>query len=425
MMSKTLLPGEMLRGQDAASKELKLIEKIFFFLLPIAFLRGPFEVPYSDILGFGLFIVYLLKGKPVIRKSLLFSLLLFWLGATLALFRNQDLATSLKGMIHHTIIILILPVVIFGAIDSEEKILTALKCYIFGTLVDALLVVGYVIFNMDSRFVGSVFLTSRVTIVYGPNVTARLFCIAALAALYFVLNSDRAKQRIFYLGAFLLFVFCVMTTVSVSGVFLLVVGSVVVLMRFTAGRYRKNIARVLMGIFCMMIIALILYVCIPSIHVQIDKMAFRILTNREEGNLLHGRTDFFPLFFQNFHEYLIAGIGYSCSYYVYGKTIHFPFFAALVEVGIFGFASLMILYCYPIFCIFKRERYRRWDISAIIAMVILCGDMIQPNPNYRFSWFAIFCACLCFRGADVGPKAPPLVGAEESARCSMVPHEME
>ncbi|MDN6162239.1 MAG: hypothetical protein L0I79_05650, partial [Atopostipes sp.] len=86
--------------------------------------------------------------------------------------------------------------------------------------------------------------------------------------------------------------------------------------------------------------------------------------------------------------------------YLVGTVIHFPLLAALVEIGLIGFFGILIMYFYPIYMIFKRKRIVRWDVTSVLSVLIILGDMIQPNPNYRFTWFAILLPVVIFTSKE-------------------------
>ena len=122
----------------------------------------------------------------------------------------------------------------------------------------------------------------------------------------------------------------------------------------------------------------------------------KLIDDENTGYSMHGRLSELSVIAENFFRYSLVGIGYGCSGYYTGVTIHFPLISAWVETGILGFASCCFLYGYPAWCAVKLLKRPDYAFFSIISLIMIAGDMVQPNPNYWFTWYAIFLPCIAY-----------------------------
>jgi O-antigen ligase len=264
--------------------------------------------------------------------------------------------------------------------------------FIYGALVSSGIIITYFITGYSFGIVEEIFLTNRITLTsYGPNVVSRLFCIAALITYSKIFKQSRLRSISIEILKFIIFTFCIITTVSTAGVVMTIIGALII--------HYKNIIskKTFITSITLLIIAILfaLYIFDNSfMQQQIDKFILRELINAEDYDF-HGRLipldDLISYIIPNF----IIGCGYACSNILVGRTIHFPFISALVETGILGLISILMLYAYPWICILKKqEKGKRLNVINAIMFVVFLGDMIQPNPNYRFTWMMIILPCI-------------------------------
>lgn len=372
------------------------MEALFFLSLGLPSLQIIANITLTDILGLLVFAKFLLKRKKVyIRMYLLVTALLFYIGALLGLANSNDIIRSFTGILHHSFIMILLPIILFQTTGSQEALKQVLSWYLYGAFISVGFVLIFIFFGYGFGIVDTVFLTGRVTLTtYGPNVVARLFCIAALITLDRVFEQKRKSAMLLELFKYFLFIFGLFTTVSSSGIGLTAVGSVMIF----CYHLRANIRKRYFQIFVILSLFIIIGVALTNNYTfnqQIDKLIFRELTlNSYDQGGLHNRLAQLEGITELLIQYWFFGVGYACSSYETGITIHFPLIASFVETGIFGFISCLLLYAYPWICVLKKPHRKRFSMIGIVMLVIFVGDMIQPNPNYRFTWMALFMPCI-------------------------------
>lgn len=356
------------------------------------FLKIPVGILVSDLIGLLIIANLIINKRYKINKVIIIAFSFFLFGGFLGMFQSPDIVRSLKGIIQQALVIFMLYPVMKNYIKDDLSFNKVLIYYKNGVLFLSILIVLYYIFNIDIGVVSTAYARSRTIIGdTGPNVVARILVIGALITLYFTQIRSIEKNKYKLYIEFLIISFGVFSTASVSGVLLLTIGVVWVLYRYNLKRDTKNIKRLFLFFLLGILIIIFSYNQYDIVRVKIDNtlqrvnIAFFTYDDIKSNNrvlLLTGFTEYIG-------RYWIFGIGYSNSNYLAEKTIHFPLIAAIVEVGIIGFMGVFIMYFYPIYRIFKGRKTVQFDIATILSVLIIIGDMIQPNPNYRSTWFAI------------------------------------
>ena len=380
------------------SKRKDLLFFIFLFSVSLPF---SFVKIFNSIYWIDIFIIFLIFIS-VIKKNyhlkihtyLFFNSLLFILSALLSLSKCDNISSSLTQMLQHLIILLPLPVVMRLFLTCSDDIQKSMKFYIAASTILAFLIIISSIIKINIPIISTKFATERIIISnFGPNVIARLFLIAALFAFYFVVR-EKNSIRIAYFIVFLINSYGVVSTISIAGIILLTIGIVWIFVKYTRLPSLKSITRSVGSLLLLLIITSVLYNYHTNIKIIVDKIIYRELANRQtEEYDFHGRVVVIDNLDTALFDNFLIGIGYGQSAKIAGQTIHFPLISSYFETGILGLVSMVGLYFYPVWHIFKRKKI---DILSIVAILIFCGDMIQPNPNYRFTWYALYLPTMDF-----------------------------
>lgn len=376
--------------------KLGFLGTLYFFTLPLIFLKIPSGILVSDIVGIIIIVNLFMKRRYYMNRILFFSFLFFLIGSIFAMFQNPDIIRSVKGLLQQALVIFMLYPIMKYYIKNTSYLNKVLNLYKNGALLITLLIILYHFFSIDFGIVDTAFARSRTVIGdTGPNVVARILVIGALISLYFsqIIRNENFISRYYF--EFVALIYGVFSTASVSGVLLLGIGTLLVLYRYNLKKDYKNIKRILALSSLGVTMFLFLYNKLAFVQYEVARFRERFFsTFRFEDGLASSfssntRLTLLSSFMDNIDKYFIFGIGYNNSNYISYQTIHFPLVAALVEIGIIGFIGVLLMYSYPIYKVFTNCKISRWNISSILAILIILGDMIQPNPNYRFTWFAI------------------------------------
>lgn len=369
---------------------------IYFFSLPLIFFKGPFGILVSDFIGLIIIMNLFIKRKYLINRTMSIAFLLFLIGSTMGMFQSPDITRSIKGIAQQSLVIFMLYPIMKNYVKSELTLKTVLTYYKNGVLLVSVFIVLFFWFNIDIGIVDTAFARSRTIIGdTGPNVVARLISIGALISLYFTQHNKSRKNRFKYYIEFIIMTYGVFSTASVSGLLILGFGTIWILYRYNLKKDSRNIKRLILILALAVFIGIFSYNRYDFVRYEVDRAVQRasFTFSLEEGYKLaspqNTRLSLLSGFTNDLAKHWLFGVGYSNSNYLAEKTIHFPLVAALVEVGIIGFIGVFLMYSYPIYKVYTRKKMVRWDLTSILAFLIIAGDMIQPNPNYRFTWFAI------------------------------------
>lgn len=381
---------------------LKLLPSLFYITLPMPFLRLNGSVPVAAIIGLVICIICILKRRFFVDNYMVFVLFFFAIGEALALTNGINTSKTITYTLQKFIIVLTIYPTIMITLKDPRSIRLGVSYFKYGCLFVIIISLIAYVFRVNISFVATKYATGRLIIAgMGPNVIARLFCIGALIALYQAQVTKGREHIINYIE----FVICslgILATISVSGFLLLFVGSIFIYLKFNEGVHKFGILKVIfiLVLFCLLLV--LLYHNVPFVQTQVQKLLLRAETNRmldniNEGFSLHGRLSGLENYAQNAIRYCIAGVGYGNSSFLAGKTIHFPILAALVETGLFGLISCAYMYGFAFFASIKLLKNSSFAFYGILSITIILGDMVQPNPNYVFTWFAIFLSICAYR----------------------------
>lgn len=376
--------------------KLGILGGMYFFTLPLIFIKTPFEVQVSDLIGLVIVINLLIKQRFFMNRIMSIGFFLFFIGAIFGMFQSPDIIRNVKGITQQALVIFMLYPVMSYYITNNYRLNSVLRLYKNGALLLAILIILYHFFNLDFGVVDTAFAKSRTIIGdTGPNVVARIFVIGSMISLYFSQTMMKRNTTWKYYVEFLLMVYGVFSTASVSGVILLEIGSLMVLYRYNFKKDYRNQKRVLIISSIGMIVFTYMYNKLAFVQYEVMRFSERFSSTFSINNSVSSsfssntRLALLDGFTNNIDKYLIFGIGYNNSNYIFHQTIHFPLVAAIIEIGIVGFLGVLVMYLYPMYRIIIRDKLTRWNITSILSVLIFLGDMIQPNPNYRFTWFAI------------------------------------
>lgn len=365
-------------------------EMAFFFLLAMPFIKYSLVLTGAALIGipiafYGLFI----SQKYKIDNYLIWVVGFYLIGELLALFSTPDLGRTMRYSIEKLLVLLVLYPIMKNTITSNEKQTCIANVYKMGCLISALFVWISSIAHIRIGFISDAFQTHRLIFAgYGPNVSTRLFCIGSLIALYEA-QKNSGKQMVLNYLEYILISFAAISTVSMSGLIIFAVGSVGTFLMFNRGVKRYGVIKIIIVTAFIVCVVVLAYHKVEIITQIINKFLYRLNANQDD--ISNGRLEVLSDFWSHFSNHWMVGIGYGCSYHLVGRTIHFPIIASLVEIGIFGFASVLIQYGYPIVnLIAYHNSNKKLDFFSFLSIMIIIGDMIQPNPNYLFTWFAIF-----------------------------------
>lgn len=372
----------------------------FYVLLGMPFLNITSVLTFAAILGTVIAFWGLITGKYRIDKYMLAVLGLYVVGEALALVNCPDKGRTLRYTVEKGLVLLALYPIMANTLKGPGKWLRACELYKDGCLISALFVWIAYFTGLRISFISTAFSANRLMFAnFGPNVAARLFCIGALIAFYKAqIEEGRRKLRAY--AEYAVIGFALATTISMSGILLLALGTVVIFGAYNKGVKRFGVVKYVAVILALCVAAVLAYRFIGAVSAQVDKLIFRARAN--QSDISNGRLDFLDGFGSHVLRYWLFGVGYACSNYVVGMTIHFPIIAAIVEIGVFGFFS--VLYQYGAVALRNvngilfggRERF-----PAFLSLLILLGDMVQPNPNYLFTWFAIFLGMVYTKGYGI------------------------
>lgn len=385
-------------------KRLDLLGRLYFFSLPLTFITLPGGLLFSDLIGIILVVKMMFKNKYRVGLPLLIAFYFFLMGSLLGMIRSPDDLRSVKSIIQQTLVILVLYPVMKNYLNDCSNLKKVLNVYKNGVLILAFFIISFYLSGNTFGITNTVFASSRIAIGgTGPNVIARVLVIGALITLYFSQVGFKYRSSVIWYLQFFVISFGILTTLSISGILLWVIGSIWLLYVYNSKKNIKNFSRLLVIGGAGLLVMIFLYMRVDFIQDEIEMVLQRV--NSAVGVNFHSimnntRLILLRDFLDYLGDYWILGVGYSNSNYLVGTVIHFPLLAALVEIGLIGFFGILIMYFYPIYMIFKRKRIVRWDVTSVLSVLIILGDMIQPNPNYRFTWFAILLPVVIFTSKE-------------------------
>lgn len=386
----------MTLNREKPARVFSTLGYLFFALLPLPFIKLGNSLTGAVFIGIALCIYYIAKRRYYIDNYMLIVTFLFVGGELLSLFRCTEFSRTISSSIQKLIIILVIYSLMRRLLRSSQSIFAAGSVYKYASLTLAVIALISIIFHINVPFVTTNYRTLRLVIAgHGPNVIARLFCIGAFFALYDAQVAAQIKEKARYYIQYIIFVLAVAATVSLFGILLLAIGTFLIYISFNRGVRKIGIIKLLIAIGIVVLAIVIAYYKIEYVHNIIDQFiireeAIRLSDSQNGGFSLHGRTGGLRNYGANAIKYYVVGVGYSCSNNINGQTIHFPILASLLETGVLGLASCLILYGYPIKCACMIWGNKSFRIFGIVSLTIFLGDMVQPNPNYVFTWFGIF-----------------------------------
>ncbi len=382
-------------GVRVTNKDKFRIGKVLFFVsLGMPFIQLTSVLTGAAIISL-LVVIYLYVVVKKVRTDIYISfvLILFVYGEVLALYNCPDLIKTFVFSGQKLMVLLLLYPAMKYYISDDIEQHEAFRLYCFGCMITGAFVLMSGIFHVSVPFVGYAYKTGRVVLSeFGPNVTARLFCIAAVYMLYRAQVTKKGEKLRCYL-VWLMLSLCLGMTLSISGILLYAIGIVAVYLIFNKGIQKYGIIKLLIIIMFGAAFIYMAYLRIEVFRSLVERVIIRITMTNTNDDISNGRFDGLNNFFELLPKHFLTGIGYGCSSVVSasGKTIHFPILAAIIETGIFGFISCVILYGVPAFRnIYILIQKRGKNIFCIISLLMILGDMIQPNPNYLFTFFAVF-----------------------------------
>ena len=384
---------------------------VFFTLLGMPFLHINQVLTFAAVFAVILLIYEFCTGNYRIDRYAVVVLAFFTLGEAMALFKCPDLVRTLKSSVEKYFVILILYPLMLTTIDTEHKRTQACNCFKYGCLISAVFVWISYFTTIRIGFISSGFKTHRLILSgYGPNVVARLFCIGSLIALYQAQTSEKKRTRVIRYIEFIIIGFAVISTISMSGIILFLLGTIVIYCTYNNAFKRNGLLQVFLVVCIAAIAGLYLYMNVDQIRTIADNYLFRVNVVNQ-NDVTNGRMEGLIAAYNEGSSYCLFGLGYGCSHYLAGKTIHFPLIAALPETGLFGFISVVCQYGTLLHRDLSNLRYNS-DFYAILSVLIMIGDMIQPNPNYLFTWFAIIIGAV--------PIYKDVVGIDRSCTNSII-----
>lgn len=390
------------RQQNDTRNNLTKVGFLFFFLLPLPFVKLTASISGAALLGVLICLFGVFAHKYYLDKYILTVSIFFIFGELLALLICEDVSRTVTFSIQKLIVVLVIFPTIMYFLNSDEKLKQGITGYKVGCLVSACFSLLAYMLGISIPFVATKFSTGRLTVAgMGPNVIARMFCIGAFIAFYQAQVSV-GKQKIKNYVEYIVFTLAIMATVSTSGYALLLLGSIILYLKYNEGVHRKGILKIIVVFVCVIALLVFLYNRVPFVRSQVEKFVVREELNRvmdeeSEGFSLHGRLEGLGSYSSDAIKHSITGVGYGCSSFLYGRTIHFPILASLIETGIFGLVSCICLYFFPILVSIRIWNNKKYAVFGIISLVMTLGDMVQPNPNYVFSWFGIFLSISAYR----------------------------
>lgn len=380
-------------------RDLSFLGYLFFALLPLPFIKVNDTFTGASILGIVLCGVYVLHEQYYVNKYMMLVTLLFVCGELLSITICTDISKTLIYTIQKLIVVLVVYPLMRKMLKTPQSLLASISTYRFTCVAIAVVALFTYIVHANISFIGTKYSMQRLTITgLGPNVIARLFCVGAFIALYEAQIKKSFEEKFLSYMQYIVLVLAIAVTLSTSGIILLVLGTLLIYLSYNEGVRKIGIVKLLIVIAVVLIVFIAVYHKIEFVHSQVTKLIIRELSkismDAESGGFsLHGRMEGLENYWSNAVQYLFIGVGYGCSSVINGVTIHFPILASLLETGILGFASCLLLYGHPLKSIYEIWNNKNIRIYGIISLVILIGDMVQPNPNYIFTWFAIFLAC--------------------------------
>ena len=375
----------------------------YFFLLPLPYFGVNNTLTVATIFGVILCVFLALKKRYYCDRYMMMVFLLFIIGELLSLLICTNTSKSVSYTLQKAIVLFVVYSLTMSYVAGDSNRLDrCINSYKIGCLITALLSMAYYVFGVSVPFISTKFATGRLVVSgLGPNVVARLICVGAFICLYYA-QIKKKKEKVLSYIEYGICSLTILSTISTSGMALLAIGSILIVLKYNEGVKKLGAVKIIAMIIGIIILAIIAYYTIPFVQNQVDKLLLRSNVNQmiDAGQgeyTFHGRLNGLENIWKYLQEFFIVGVGYGCSSVLSGTTIHFPIIASYIETGIFGFVSCLIMYGVPVVCALKIFKSKQLGIYGIISMVIFMGDMIQPNPNYVFTWFAIFLCCAAHR----------------------------
>lgn len=362
----------------------------FYILLGIPFLNVSLVLTFAAVLGVFIALYSIITGKYRINRYMLIVGGLYFFGELLAIISNcPDIGRTLRYTVEKGLVLLVLYPIMSSSINTENKRYMACNLFKTGCLISALFVWIAYFTSIPISFISTAFRTQRLIFAdYGPNVIARLFCIGSLIALYQA-QIELGRKKLFHYAEYIVIGFATVSTISMAGIILFVSGSLVVFCMYNKGIKRFGVVKFIAILICIIICGVLAYFNVSAVRTNVDKYLYR--ANLNQDDISNGRLEVLKGFDEHLLKYWLLGAGYACSNYVVGRTIHFPIIAAMIEIGIFGFISVLYQYGSVTMRDFRmlwlKKKFRFY---SVLSLLIIIGDMVQPNPNYLFTWFAIF-----------------------------------
>ena len=372
-----------------------LSASLFFFLLPLPFIRITGFLSGTVVLALLISVIRIIRRTYRFDRYMCIVLIFFTMGEVLALMNCTDVLKTFSFSAQKMIVLLLIYPTMKYYLSDDYSLVKGITLYKDGCIVASVVALLSYILKIHIPFVSTKYATGRLIIAgLGPNVIARLFCVGAIIALYQAQISSGKRKALLYVE-YTTIVLVILATVSTSGIGLLVLGSSLIYYRYNEGIRKIGFVKLVSVVSMLIIVLIIAYQRIPYIQIQIQKLIAReranqLLDTERSGYSLHSRTAGLQDYGTHVLEYWFAGVGYGLSSVLNEKTIHFPILASLVETGVFGLISCCYMYISPFSRSIQMWKSKKYTVYGIITITVILGDMVQPNPNYVFTWFAIF-----------------------------------
>src|SRR5699024_8351955 len=359
-----------------------------FFFLPSLYL-GYNNFNLADcifILAFLLMLLNIRNIKISFDKKVLIAFLMFSIGFLLGLFKAYDLEVALIGFIQNAFIFFILLPVLQLGIRNQKIMFQLSMWFALGVIINSLI--------LNLNYIGNINLFSLVNEgwngryslgTYGPNIYARLFCIAIIIYVHQLLNSKelmlKKLLRIFFIVNLTI---SLLLTGSLSGIILCLIGvSLIIALNLKS---KISLKRIVYGAILLIVFILLLSQTEVMKVNFYDKTFQRFESIGKNDSSLSERTGLIREGIQNIDENLIFGKGYNNYHYTssYNRQIHNVPLLNLLENGVFGAIGFLMLYLIPL----SYTNILKSNLSFIyvIGVIVLLADMMQPNSYHRYLW---------------------------------------